>query len=166
MLPRGGGMKNVIITEGISIVQEGAYILDLEQTVIKPCCGCWSCWLKTPGRCISKELDTFYHHYITVDRAIYLVKIKKGFVSSQLKALFDRMIPLYLPYISIKTDECMHVPRYDHYPDIEFYYEGAFETDREREVFENYIQRTFYQFYSQLIVVKPIEAYEHRKEVR
>lgn len=157
-------MKTVIITEGIEIDGAANYVFDLETTRIRPCCGCWSCWLKTPGRCISKELDTFYHQYITADRAIYFVKVKKGFVSSKLKTLFERMIPLSLPYISVKTNECMHVPRYDHYPEIEFYYEGEFETDNEKEIFEKYIQRTFYQFYSQLIVVKSIQDYVHRME--
>ncbi|MGL4345093.1 MAG: hypothetical protein ACRCTE_07850, partial [Cellulosilyticaceae bacterium] len=71
--------------------------------------------------------------------------------------LFDRMLPLYLPYISVKTEECMHETRYDHYPDIAFYYDGEFETEREREIFENYIQRTFYQFHSKLMIIKPIQ---------
>lgn len=158
-------MKTVIITEGIDIPVGGNCIFDLKQMAVKTCCGCLACWLKTPGRCISKELDSFYHHYIMADYAIYFAKVKKGFVSSELKTFFERMLPLYLPYISVKTDECMHVPRYNHYPDIEFYYEGEFETDREREVFENYIKRTFYQFYSKLIVVKPLEAYGKRKEL-
>ncbi|MGL5677739.1 MAG: hypothetical protein ACRDDX_15185 [Cellulosilyticaceae bacterium] len=150
-------MKTVMITEGIKVDYKASYSIDLEEIPFKPCCGCWSCWLKTPGRCIYKELDTFYHEYITADQAIYFVKVKKGFVSSRLKALFDRMSPLYLPYVSVKTDECMHVPRYDHYPDVKFYYEGEFETDNEKEIFEAYIQRTFYQFYSKVIVVEQIQ---------
>lgn len=158
-------MKTVIITEGISTLAESTYIFDLYQTKVKACCGCWSCWLKTPGRCIFNELDTLYYHYINAERIIYLAKVKKGFISSELKAFFDRMLPLYLPYISVKTEECMHVPRYSHYPDVEFYYEEEFETDREREVFENYIKRTFYQFYSKLIVVKPLVACDKVEEV-
>jgi len=50
----------------------------------------------------------------------------------------------------------MHVPRYDKYPDIEFYYDGKFSTASSQQIFVDYINRVFYQFYSKNITVKPI----------
>lgn len=76
-----------------------------------------------------------------------------------MKSLFDRMIPLYLPYTTYSTGESMHVTRYENYPDIEFYYEGDFLTEDARGIYEDYIHRVFYQFYSKHIIVKPIEAF-------
>lgn len=67
----------------------------------------------------------------------------KGFVSGKFKTLFDRMIPLYLPYVSYTTGESMHVPRYEKYPQIDFYYEGEFETSDGRNIFEDYVNRVF-----------------------
>lgn len=156
-------MKTVVINECENRDVTEAYTLNLRTAPAKNCCGCWTCWLKTPGRCIYKDLDIFYHEYITADTAIYFAKVTKEFVSSNLKTLFDRMLPLYMPYISVKTDECMHVTRYDCYPDIEFYYEGSFETDQGREVFEAYIKRVFYQFHSKNIVVRPVERYRTKE---
>ena len=121
--------------------------------------------MKTPGRCIYKDLDEFYHEYITADQAIYFVKVTKGFVSSNLKNLFDRMLPLYLPYISFSSSESMHVPRYDKYPDIKVYYEGSFETSRGQQIFEAYIHRVFYQFHSKNIEIKSIAQYGKKEEV-
>jgi hypothetical protein len=104
-------------------------------------------------------LNEFYHQYITADKAIYFAKVTKGFVSGNLKTLFDRMIPLYLPYVSFDTGESMHVKRYEKYPDIEFYYQGEFETEDSRKIFEDYVNRVFYQFHSENIAVKPVEEY-------
>ena len=115
-------MKTVVIKECDSIIIPDVYTLDLTKIVVKDCIGCWSCWWKTPGRCTYKDLNEFYHQYITADKAIYFSKVTKGFVSGNMKTLFDRMIPLYLPYTTYKTGESMHVPRYEKYPAIDFYY--------------------------------------------
>ena len=152
-------MKKVVINECEDIKILDVFTLDLNQKVVKNCIGCWSCWWKTPGRCIYKDLNEFYHQYVTADRAIYFAKVTKGFVSGYLKNLFDRMIPLYLPYMTYKTGESMHVPRYEGYPDIEFYYEDNFETPAGRQIFLDYINRVFYQFYSKIITIKTIEEF-------
>lgn len=152
-------MKTVVINECQDISIPNAAVFDLAQIDVKDCTGCWTCWWKTPGRCIYNDLNEFFHQYITADKAIYFSKVTKGFVSGNLKTLFDRMIPLYLPYMSYVTGESMHVPRYEKYPDIEFYYEGEFETAEGRQIFEDYINRVFYQFYSKVISVKPIREF-------
>ncbi|WP_313134642.1 flavodoxin family protein [Anaerocolumna sp.] len=152
-------MKVILIKEISDIQIEGAYTLDLSKIEVNHCVGCWSCWWKNPGRCIYKDLNQYYHEYITADKVLYFAKVTKGFVTSNLKNLFDRMIPLYLPYTTYKTGESMHVKRYKKYPDIEFYYDGHFKTDDGCEIFENYINRVFYQFYSENIMVKPIEEF-------
>lgn len=152
-------MKTVVIRECGSIEIPNAVAYDLNQMDANDCIGCWSCWWKTPGRCTYQDLNEFYHHYITADKAIYFSKVTKGFVSGNLKTLFDRMIPLYLPYVTYTTGESMHVPRYERYPDIEFYYEGEFETPSGRQIFIDYINRVFYQFHSRVITIKPIEEF-------
>ncbi|HAE42467.1 MAG TPA: hypothetical protein DCG34_06035 [Clostridiales bacterium] len=131
------------------------YTLDLRKIKVKDCTGCFSCWLKTPGRCIHKDLDKFYKAYLAADKVIIFSKVTKGFVSGDLKTLFDRLIPLYLPYITYKTGESMHLPRYEKYPDIEFHYQGEFSSAVDQKIYEDYINRTFYQFYNKCEIVKP-----------
>lgn len=152
-------MREVVIKECGNVTIPNVITFDLTQMNIKNCIGCWTCWWTTPGRCINKDLDEFYHKYITADKVIIFSKVTKGFVSGNLKTLFDRMIPLYLPYISYTTGESMHVPRYEKYPDIEFYYDGKFENYNSRQIFVDYINRVFYQFHSKNITVKPVEEF-------
>ncbi len=33
------------------------FLLDLTKADIKDCTGCWTCWLRKPGRCAHKDLD-------------------------------------------------------------------------------------------------------------
>lgn len=148
-------MKTVVIREWGEFDIPSQYMLDLEKTSVKDCRGCWSCWLKTPGICIHKDLDEFYRSYLAADRVIIFSKVTQGFVSGNLKTLFDRMIPLFLPYITYKTGESMHLPRYEKYPEIGFYYQGDFASVEDRKIYEDYINRTFYQFYSNC-EIKPI----------
>ena len=149
-------MKTIIINECKEISTPKVYTFDLSKNKVTPCIGCWTCWWKNPGKCIHNDLNEFYHEYITADKAIYFAKVTKGFVSSNLKSLFDRMIPLYLPYTTYKTGESMHVRRYEKYPEIEFYYDGHFDTEEECNIFVDYVKRVFYQFYSKVIVIKPV----------
>jgi multimeric flavodoxin WrbA len=147
-------MKTVVIREFGDCEIESIYELDISKNVIKDCCGCWSCWWKTPGRCINKDLDEFYSKYLEADKVVIFSKVTKGFVSGNLKSLFDRIIPLFIPYVEVSTGESRHVPRYEKYPAIEFYYEGNFVTKDGKQIFEDYIYRTFDMFESKKVTVK------------
>lgn len=152
-------MKTVVIKEVDGYEVDSIYELDLNKNQIKDCCGCWSCWWKTPGRCINKDLDEFYSKYLESDKVIIFSKVTKGFVSGNLKSLFDRIIPLFIPYVEVSKGESRHVPRYEKYPDIEFYYEGNFTADEGEQILKDYIYRTFDMFESKNVTVKRIEEY-------
>ena len=91
------------------------------------------------------------------DKVIIFSKVTKRFVSGDLKSLFDRMIPLFMPDITHKHGESMHLARYIKYPEVEVYYQGAFDNLDDRKIYEDYIHRTFSQFYSKCDVVKPLD---------
>lgn len=152
-------MKTIVITDCDGVEIPGSFVFDLSKEPVAHCIGCWNCWWKTPGRCAYRDLDRFYHEYITSDKAVYFSKVTKGFVSGKLKTLFDRMIPLYLPYTTYAAGESMHVPRYEKYPDIEFYYEGGFSSEAGRRIYIDYIGRVFYQFYSKNVIIRPVEEF-------
>ncbi len=152
-------MKTVVVRECGDKKIDCDYMLDLAESDVRDCTGCWTCWLKTPGRCAFKDLDEFYRAYLHADKVIIFSKVTQGFVSGKLKTLFDRLIPHYLPYISYKSGESMHCPRYEKYPDIEVYYDGEFDTEDEREIYVDYMRRLCYQFLSKCEVVKPISEY-------
>lgn len=152
-------MKTVVIKEFGDFFIPNSSVLDLSTTSVKDCLGCWNCWWTTPGRCVHKELDTFYRNYLTADKAIFFIKLSRGFISGRLKTLLDRMIPLFLPYCVFTNGGTMHAPRYEKYPDIELYYEGDFESEEDRGIFCDYINKVFEQFYSKNISINSISHY-------
>ncbi len=152
-------MKTIVIKEWTDVSIEDTYAFDLSKTDVTHCIGCWTCWWKTPGKCAFHDLNEFYHEYMTADRTIFFVRVSKGFITSNMKNLFDRMIPLFLPYTTYKTGESRHVARYEKYPNIEFYYDGEFTTDDGCAIFKDYINRVFYQFYSKNVLVKPVKDF-------
>ncbi len=152
-------MNQVIIRECGEENISCQYMLDLTETSIKNCIGCWSCWIRTPGKCVHSDLNEFYRAYLAADKVILFSKVTGNFVSGNLKSLFDRMLPLFLPYITYKSGESMHVPRYEKYPEVEVYYEGEFSSKEEEAIYVDYMHRVFYQFYSKCEVVKPISEF-------
>ena len=156
-------MKTMIIREFGDYEIEDGYVLDLTSQQVKDCTGCWSCWWRTPGRCMHKDLNECYGELLKADKVVIFSKVSMGFISGNMKTLFDRLIPLFLPYIKYDTGESMHLPRYDKYPEIEVYYEGEFDSQEEEELYRDYLDRTFYQFHMKLRAVEPVEKYSANK---
>lgn len=116
---------------------------------VRACTGCWSCWLKTPGKCAMNDgMTAHYHDYVNSDQVILLFDTAQGFINHQAKAFLDRTIPHYHPYIEIINQECHHVARYDRYPDFIFYFNADGLTKLEEQVIEDYLVRTAFHFKS------------------
>jgi hypothetical protein len=86
---------------------------------INYCCGCWNCWVKTPGECVfADDMPQVLRSIIHSDMTVFISPVVMGFVSAQLKKVNDRMVALVHPYITICENECHHQKRYDKYPKL------------------------------------------------
>jgi len=134
--------------EGIqNLFDEPLKIIQLGDPSINACIGCWTCWLKTPGRCVMKdEMTKSYPDYINSDTVILLMDTAQGFINHRAKAFFDRTIPHYNPYIEIVDGECHHVARYKKYPNLVFYFDRVGLENQEEQVIEDYLYRAAYHF--------------------
>ncbi|MCX8128875.1 MAG: NAD(P)H-dependent oxidoreductase [Clostridia bacterium] len=91
----------------------------LRKININYCCGCWNCWVKTPGECTQKdEMPKILRSIINSDLTVFISPILMGFSSSYLKKATDKLLPLLHPYIGIYENECHHKERYDRYPKL------------------------------------------------
>jgi hypothetical protein len=140
---------NEIIDAIQDLYDEPLKVVRLEDQSITACIGCWTCWLKTPGRCAMKDhMSESYPSYINSDTVILLMDTAQGFISHQAKAFLDRTIPHYHPYIELGDGECHHVARYQCYPDMVFCYDAEGLINGEEQVIEDYLYRTAYHFKS------------------
>ncbi|MCK5145817.1 flavodoxin family protein [bacterium] len=106
--------------------------MHLSDVKVNTCRGCWSCWVKTPGRCvINDEMGTILHELIQADFLIMASPMLMGFPSSMMKKVMDRMVPIVKPYIEIEGGECHHIARYKNVPKIGLVLERSGDTDVE-----------------------------------
>ena len=104
----------------------------LRDLKIRPCAGCFNCWLKTPGLCtIQDDAREVSRRYIQSDHVILASPLIMGFVSSVLKNAMDRNVPLVHPHLEEVDGEVHHKKRYDAYPVISFLLEKEPSTDSE-----------------------------------
>lgn len=95
---------------------EEKFTVDLfhsRQMNITYCCGCFSCWVKTPGLCVFKDdMEPILRSLAHADVVLYASPLSAGFITSDTKKVMDRFIPTALPYIKISNGECHHPNRY------------------------------------------------------
>ncbi|MBN2345281.1 MAG: flavodoxin family protein [Candidatus Aminicenantes bacterium] len=81
---------------------------------IKACRGCFSCWTRTPGRCIIADDDqeAVLRAWAGAERIILLTPLTFGGYSPELKKALDRAIPALLPFFIRINGETHHPQRY------------------------------------------------------
>lgn len=86
---------------------------------IKPCTGCFGCWIMKPGKClIEDQSQEIIKNMINSDIIIYYTPVIFGGYSYDLKKLLDRSICMVSPMFTKINGEMHHKKRYDKYPGI------------------------------------------------
>ena len=96
-----------------------------DNGTIKPCVGCFGCWLKEPGECIIK--DGYEKMGALIHKAEEIEVISTytyGGFSRFVKNVFDRSIGWVLPYFEINHGEMHHKRRYPEDKQITFIFRG------------------------------------------
>ncbi|RLD57641.1 MAG: hypothetical protein DRJ01_13630 [Bacteroidetes bacterium] len=134
-------------------------LFHLNKMNLHYCIGCWSCWWKTPGRCIiNDDAEKIFKSVINSDFVIFASPLMAGFISSCLKKITDRLIVLLHPYIEIRNGESHHKKRYDKYPDFGLLLEKEKDTDNEDlNIIKDIYDRFAVNFHSQRKYMKFID---------
>jgi multimeric flavodoxin WrbA len=79
---------------------------------VRPCVGCFGCWLKTPGECVIEDRGKGFAALIAKhDEFLIISRMVFGGLSPAVKAVFDRSIGHMLPFFHVTNDEMHHVMR-------------------------------------------------------
>lgn len=125
----------------------------LRDMDIHYCIGCFGCWVKTPGECAVAADDSIEIRKAAInsDLIIQGSPVIMGFTSALLKKVWDKMIPLVMPYIGIYQGESHHLPRYDKYPRLGVLIEPEPDTDNEDiDIIHKLFQRNSINFHTEL----------------
>ena len=113
--PRGHkGNTEVILKQFLKGCESaGAKIetIYLKDKNIKHCCGCFTCWEKTPGKCIYKDdMEDLLVKVSKADIIVYATPLYYYTVTGIMKDFMDRMLPLNNGEI-VKKDNFYSHPR-------------------------------------------------------
>ena len=138
---------------------------------IKPCVGCFCCWVKNPGQCVMK--DGYERMGELIHRANEVVVISRytyGGFSSFIKNVFDRSIGWVLHYFEVYEGEMHHKKRYPEEKPFSFIFRSDSITAEEKIKAKTYVEavcRNFRGKVKDLAFVKcePLEIPELQEEL-
>ena len=90
----------------------------LSRDEIKPCVGCFGCWVKTPGSCVivNDAANNIASYQVNADAIVLLSEITYGGFSADMKSFLDRSIQNILPFFKKYKGEMHHPGRYERFP--------------------------------------------------
>ena len=76
-------------------------LVDLSSRKIAACTGCFSCWTRTPGRCVIRDdAVKIYPLIARCDRLLLVTRICFGCYDLPMKRLLERSLPIQQPFCS------------------------------------------------------------------
>ena len=121
--PRGGGQSKTEmmlnwLVEGMRDTGAEVEIVNLSEKRIKNCIGCFTCWSKTPGKCIHKDDMTkeLFPKWLEADMAIYATPLYHYTLNAEMKTFIERTLPIVEPFIEKRDNRSSH-PLRQFFPD-------------------------------------------------
>jgi hypothetical protein len=105
------------------------------KPMVKPCIGCFGCWVRTPGACVIKDRAQGFAQLLgQTNKLIVTSRLVFGGFAPEVKAVLDRSIGFILPYFVIRDGEMHHGLRYPQRRSLHYLFYGANLTTAERSV--------------------------------
>lgn len=117
------GNTHVIVSallEGAAKAGASTENIFLAREKISHCIGCFTCWTKTPGKCVLKDdMEDLLKKYMASDIIIMASPLYADHVTGIMKDFMDRGIPLVCPQFEMgDAGQTRHISRYEKYPSI------------------------------------------------
>ena len=132
-----------------------------DNGTIKPCIGCFGCWVKSPGECVIKDgydqMGALIHH---ADEVVVISRYTYGGLSSFVKNVFDRSIGWVSPYFEVYEGEMHHKKRYPENKPMSFIFRGAELTEEDQAKARGYVEAACRNFHAEIksITFEELEA--------
>lgn len=112
---KGQQKMNLILSDrplDISLDNKHIEFIDLSKSKISNCIGCFTCWVKTPGKCVIRDdAVNIYPKIASSCKVLYISKIKYGSYDTVMKTMLERAIPIQQAFIRLHHNETHHVQR-------------------------------------------------------
>jgi multimeric flavodoxin WrbA/putative sterol carrier protein len=94
-----------LFTRGL--LEGGADIADMDISGIdfKHCRGCYSCWLKTPGKCVFNDgMSDLHRLFLDTETTVFVTPLNAYGINSHLKIFMDRTFALTKPGFEVSSN--------------------------------------------------------------
>ncbi len=117
--PRKGGQSKTELmlnhlVEGMQEAGAGVEVVNLREKKIKNCIGCFTCWTKTPGRCVHKDDMTaeLFPRWLESDLVVYATPLYHYTLNAEMKAFLERTLPVLEPFFEQRGSRTVHPLRH------------------------------------------------------
>ncbi|MCH1983286.1 flavodoxin family protein [Ruminococcus sp. OA3] len=133
---------------------------------IRPCIGCFGCWLKTPGACIIRDAYQQMGKYIAMCSEMLIIsKCTYGCYSPPVKNILDRSISYIHPYFTIKNGEMHHQQRYKKDLTMRVIFYGDDTTVQEKEIAQKLVTANAVNLYGTVASVTFLDSIQEMEEL-
>ncbi len=116
-------------------------IISENNNTFEHCIGCFSCWIKTPGKCILPDEYSGFGQELGQSRELIIISsLYYGGQSPFPKGILDCSIPYMLPYFKIRKKEMHHKDRYKQRLEYKMYFYGTLVTQEEKNIAKKLVQ--------------------------
>ncbi len=94
--------------------------LYLRNYKIRHCLGCFSCWIKTPGRCVQKDdmAEELFDRYLAADLAVLATPLYHYNMNARMKMFIERTLPMVDPMFQDRGQRTGHTFRFERVPRV------------------------------------------------
>jgi NAD(P)H-dependent FMN reductase len=90
----------VPLVEGMRAAGAETSLIHVRELELKPCLGCFHCWVQTPGECVHEDgMRAALEAYTEADLVVYGTPLYHGSMSGLLKTFLDRLLPRHEPWL-------------------------------------------------------------------
>ena len=113
--PRSGGQSKTErmlhhLVEGMQEAGAEVEVVNLREKKIRNCIGCFTCWTKTPGKCMHKDDMTkeLFPKWLKSDLAVYATPLYHYTLNAEIKRFIERTLPVLEPFFEQRDNRTVH----------------------------------------------------------
>ena len=147
--PRIGGQSKTELmlnhlVEGMREAGAEVDVVNLREKKIKNCIGCFTCWTKTPGRCIHKDDMTreLFPKWLESDLVVYATPLYYHTMNAAMSKFRERTLPAIQPFFEKSDDGKTFHPLRHKIPAAVWLSVCGFPEESEFDALSDYLNRT------------------------
>ncbi|MCP4579193.1 MAG: hypothetical protein GY846_23210 [Deltaproteobacteria bacterium] len=132
------------LMEGMRDAGAEVEVVNLREKSIKNCIGCFTCWSKTPGRCLHKDdmTEELFPKWLEADLAVYATPLYYHTMNAAMSTFKERTLPAILPFFEEGDDGKTFHPLRGKVPATVWLSVCGFPDESEFDALSDYLNRT------------------------